>query len=120
MVSLADAILDALLRAKRQDADAALIEALDALAERRGENRFRYGASIIRGTVLGRTAIDDREALLRIAAYPSHRQREAVGAVAGEIANATGERADSIARRLRRKLSRNETDKKVLSACPRV
>ena len=44
------------------------------------------------------------------------RQHEAVGIVAGQMAKASGEKAGSIERRLRRKLAKNETDKLVLSA----
>jgi hypothetical protein len=66
--------------------DIALCEALDLLAAGTGENKFRNAASVLRGTVLGRSAIDDKEALRRIAAFPPARRREAVGIVAGKIA----------------------------------
>lgn len=113
---LAGDILDALLEARRTHGDAALIEALSLLTERSGENKYRHAASIVRGTVLGRTAIDDGAALRRIAAFPSERRREAVGVVAKQVAGAgaTENRIEAIARRLRRKLKK-ETDKIDLS-----
>lgn len=111
---LASDILNALLKARRTHGDAALIEALDLLTERSGENKYRHAAAIVRGTVLGRTAIDDQAALRRIAAFPAERRRDAVGVVAGQIAESTGEKIESVARRLRRKLEK-ETDEIVMS-----
>jgi hypothetical protein len=50
--------------------------------------------------------------------FPPARRRDAVGIVAQEMvrANPGGPRIDSIERRLHRKLTKNETDKLVLSA----
>jgi hypothetical protein len=114
--SAAESVYNAMLQAQRTAGDVALCEALDLLAAGTGENKFRHAASVLRGTVLGRSAIDDKEALRRVAAFPPARRREAVGIVAGQIAKASGKNVDSIERRLRRKLAKNETDKMVLSA----
>jgi hypothetical protein len=112
----AKAIYAAVLQAQRVAGDVALCEALELLSEGTGQNKFRHAASVLRGTVLGRTAIDDQEALCRIAAFPPARRREAVGIVAGQIAKASGKRVDTVERRLRRKL-KNETAERVLSVC---
>jgi hypothetical protein len=115
----AEALHAAVLEAQRVAGDAALCDALELLSEGTGQNKFRHAASILRGTVLGRSAIDDKEALRRVAAFAAHhpdRRREAVGIVAGQVAKASGENVDSVERRLRRKLAKNETDKKDVSA----
>ncbi|WMT78858.1 hypothetical protein [Bradyrhizobium sp. Ash2021] len=116
----AEAIYNAMLQAQRDAGDAALCEALDLLAADTGQNKFRFAASVLRGTTLGRLAINDAEALRRITAFPPARRREAVGVVARQVAGAEANpaRVDAIAHRLRRKLRENETDKKVLSANP--
>jgi hypothetical protein len=116
----AEAILDAMLQALRDDGDRALCDALDMLAQRTRQNKFRNAASIVRGTKLGRTAIDDRAALRRIAGFAPALHHEAVGIVAQDIAGsgASKTRVDTIAHRLRRKIPKNETDEKVLSASP--
>jgi hypothetical protein len=113
----AEAVYDAILKGQRDAGDIALCEALDKLTSATGQNRFRHAASVLRGTKLGRHAIDDKASLRRIMATPADRRREAVGILAGQIAATSGERPDSIARRLRRK-RKNETDKLVLSAAP--
>jgi hypothetical protein len=77
-------ILDTLLRAKRQDADAALIEAIDMLTAKTGENRFRHAASVVRGKVLGRHTIDDKAAVRRIAAFPALKDTGTVAATGVE------------------------------------
>jgi hypothetical protein len=99
------------------DAGEVAREVLDMLAADTGQNAFRHAASILRGRVLGRTAIDDSEALRRVAAFPPDRRREAVGIVAKQVARANpgGPQIGSIERRLHRKLAKNETDKLVLS-----
>jgi hypothetical protein len=106
------------LEAQRDVGDVALCEALDLLAEGSGQKRFRFAANVIRGTKLGRHEIDDRQSLRRIAAFPAARRREAVSIVARQVAgtDAGDERVEAIARRLRRKLRENQTDKMVLSA----
>jgi hypothetical protein len=115
--SAAEAILLAVLEAQRKGGDAVLCEALDLLAQGTGENRFRFAANVIRGTKLGRHAIDDRAWLRRIAGYPPGQRREAVSIVARQVAGAeaSDKRVAAIARRLRRKLRENETDKLVMS-----
>jgi hypothetical protein len=102
----------------RCDAGEITREMLDMLAADTGQNAFRHAASILRGRTLGRTAIDDREALRRVAAFPPARGRAAVGIVAGEMARADGKSIETHARRLRRKMPKNETDELVLSAPP--
>ena len=74
------------------------------LGEFNGQNEFRHAASVIGGRKLGRTAIDDSAALQRIAAFPSDRRREAVGAVARQIGGDNAAKVDAIIRRLHRKL----------------
>ena len=114
----AEAIYAAVLEAQRDGGDAVLSAALDLLAKASGENRFRFAASVIRGIKLGRHAIDDREALRRVAAFPAARRREAVGIVARQVAgvNASEARVDAIAQRLRRTLRANKANKIVLCA----
>ncbi len=104
----AEAVYDAILDAQRDAGDIALCEALDKLTSATGQNRFRHAASILRGTKLGRHAIDDREPLRRIAAFPAARHRDAVGIVARNIAGlgASPKQVKTIARRLQRKLKR--------------
>jgi hypothetical protein len=101
----ANGIYACILAAQRDAGDVALCAALEKLAEGTGQNKFRFAASILRGIVLGRTAIDDGDALRRIATFPPARQREAVGLVARHVAGdqATDARVKAIARRLRRK-----------------
>src|SRR5258706_3430550 len=114
----AEAIYNTVLQAQREGGDAALCAALDLLAEGSGENRFRFAASVIRGTRLGRHAIDDREALRRVAAFPAARRREAVGIVARQVArvNASEARVDAIAQRLRPTLRGNKANEIILCA----
>lgn len=114
----AEAIYNAMLEAQRDVGDVALCEALDLLAVDTGQNKFRHAAAVVRGTKLGRTATDDRAAIQRIVAFPPAHRREAVGIVACDMAKSEpGSSADSIARRLRRKLRniQNETDELVKS-----
>jgi len=98
------------------DAGEVTREVLDMLAVSTGQNSFRFAAAIIGGARLGRTAIDDQEALKRIAAFAPARRREAVGAVADSVAAVTGEKTKSVANRLRRKIRQNETGKMLLPA----
>jgi hypothetical protein len=116
----AEAVYAAILKAQRDVGDVALCEALDLLAEGSGENRFRFAASVIRGTRLGRHAINDREALRRVAEFPAARRREAVGIVARQIAgpDADDARIDAVANRLRRKLRENKAGKLLITAAP--
>jgi hypothetical protein len=103
---LAAEIYAAVQNARRDDVGvAALCAVLDRLAESRGQNKFRHAASVLRGTELRRSTIDDREALRRIAAFPPARRSGAVGIVALQVAGpgATKKRVAAIARRLRRK-----------------
>ncbi len=113
----AEAIYAAVLQAQRVAGDVALCEALDLLAAGTGENKFRHAASVLRGTELRRSAIDDRDALRRIAAFPPARRRGAVGIVALRVAGpgATKKKVAAIERRLRRKLENKKTDTGVLS-----
>jgi hypothetical protein len=106
----AEAIYAAVLEAQRDGGDAVLSAALDLLAKASGENRFRFAASVIRGIKLGRHAIDDREALRRIAAYPPARRRAAASIVARQIAGAeaSNTKVNTIANRLRKKLRENK------------
>jgi hypothetical protein len=114
----AEAVYDAILKAQRDAGDVALCEALDLLAAGTGQNKFRHAASVLRGTVLGRHAINDREALRRIEAFPAVRRREAVGIVARQIAgpDANDARVDAVANRLRRKLRERKAGKLVITA----
>ncbi len=114
---LAAELYDAMLRTQRDGGDAALVEALNLLGRGTGQNKFRHAGAVIGGIRLGRRAIDDKAALRRIAAFPAARRREAVSAMARRIAgaDASDRRIDAIARRLRRKLRENETDKLVIS-----
>jgi hypothetical protein len=89
------------------DAGEVAREVLDMLAADTGQNAFRHAASILRGRVPGRTAIDDSEALRRLTAFPPARRREAVGIVAGDMARADGKKIETHARRLRRKRLKN-------------
>lgn len=116
VTSSAAELYNAMLRARGEAGDTALREALDMLAVKLGENRFRHAGAIIGGKRSGRAPIDDKAALRRIAVYPPDRRREAVGIVAGQMAKASGKKVESIERRLHRKLEKNETDKMVLSA----
>jgi hypothetical protein len=104
-------LLPLLMGAQGEGDDAILCKALDFLAEGTGQNKYRFAASILRGIKLGRHAINDREALRRIAAFPAARKRAAVGIVARQIAAVEGghTRIDSIAQRLRRKLRKKKT-----------
>jgi hypothetical protein len=114
---LAAEIYAAVQNARRDDVGvAALCAALDLLAESRGQNKFRHAASVLRGTELRRSAIDDREALRRIAAFSPAQRRGAVGIVARRVAGpgAAKKQVAAIAHRLRRKLE-NETNTGVLS-----
>jgi hypothetical protein len=102
----AERIYAALIEAQRDAGDVGLAAALEKLAEGTGQNKFRHAASILRGKVLGRSAIDDKAALRRVAAFPPTRRREAVGIVALQVAGvgASEARVEAIAQRLRRKL----------------
>jgi hypothetical protein len=110
----------AILDARRIAGDAAVCDALDLLGAGAGQNRYRHAAAAIRGLAPGRSAIDDDRPLRRISAFPPARRRDAVGIVAREVAGvaATDKQVDAVARRLRRKLSKNETDEIVLSVLP--
>jgi hypothetical protein len=68
----AEEIYRVMLEAQRDAGDRALCEALDKLAEGTGQNKFRHAAAVVRGTKLGRHAIDDKAALRRIASYSRH------------------------------------------------
>ena len=113
--SAADAIHRAVLEARRDGNNAALCEALDMLAQGTGENSFRFAANVIRGTKLGRRAIDDKAALRCIASFPVEQRRDAVSIIARRIegVGATDKRVEATAQRLRRKLRVNETNKLV-------
>ena len=117
---LAAEIYAAVQNARRDDVGVGVLCAvLDLLAESRGQNKFRHAASVVRGTELRRSAIDDREALRRIAAFPPARRRGAVGTVALGVAGpgAAKKQVEAIARRLRRKL---ENKKRTLGYCPSI
>jgi hypothetical protein len=115
--SAAEAILRTVLEAQREGGDVALCDALDLLAEGTGQNKFRHAASVLRGTKLGRRAIDDKVSLRRIAAFPPARRHEAVGIVARQEAGAAASKrkVDTIAHRLREKLRKN-AEELVISA----
>lgn len=100
----AEGVYAALVAAQRNAGDVPLCLALEKLAGDTGQNKFRHAASILRGSVLGRS-IDDGAALLRIAAFPPARRRDAVGLVARQLAGAgaSSARLEAVARRLRRK-----------------
>jgi hypothetical protein len=102
----ADVLYSAVLQAQRDAGDFALSDAFDMLAEGSGRNVFRHVAKVIRGTKLGRSAIDDREALQRIAKFPPARRSAAASIVAKDLAGAQATEAmvEAIAQRLRRKL----------------
>lgn len=102
---LAARLYAAALETQRVAGDLAIGEALDLLAQSTGENKFRHAAAVVRGIKLGRGAIDDEEALRRIASFPEARQREAISAVARQMAGAgaSDKKVASDARRLRRK-----------------
>ena len=105
----AEALLDAMFQAMRDDGDGIVCQALDMLAEKTRQNKFRHAASVVRGTKLGRRAVDDRRALWRIG------RGEAVADVAAQVARPS-EKPTSVERRLRRKLIANKTsDELVLS-----
>jgi hypothetical protein len=107
-----------MLKAQHDVGDSPISEALAMLGANTGLNKFRHAASYVRGTVSGRTAIDDGEALHRIARFSAKRRREAVGIVTRQMEGpeASAARIEATERRLRRKLAQNETDKMVLSA----
>jgi hypothetical protein len=105
----AESILDVMLQAMRDGGDGTVCHALDMLAEKTGQNKFRHAAGVVRGTKLGRRAVDDRRALWRI------ERGETVADVAAKVAR-PGEKPTSVERRLRRKLGANKTsDELVLS-----
>jgi hypothetical protein len=117
----AEKICAVMLEARRNIGDVALCDALDLLAEGLGQNKYnRHAGAVIGGTTLGRRAIDDRQALRRIALCPPSRRHEAAGIEARlkAGADASDKQVDAIAHRLRRKLRENQTDKLVLSAAP--
>jgi hypothetical protein len=113
----AETLFGALLGAKRIGGDGAVCDALDMLGVGTGQGRYQRAAAAIRGLSPGRSAINDDRALRRISAFPAARRRDAVGVVARDVAgaDASDKQVDAIARRLRRKLSKNETDELVLS-----
>jgi hypothetical protein len=117
---LAGKLHDAILQMLRQDRDATpeFIAALHLLSERTGQKRFRHAASVLRAGIAGRSSIDDRAALARIARFPASRQRDAVAIVARELAGkgASNSEVVAIAQRLRRK--RNQMNRRVLFAVP--
>jgi hypothetical protein len=55
-----------LLAVLRADGERVLCDALDLLATDTGENRFRHASSIVRGSRVGRTRIDDSAELAEI------------------------------------------------------
>ena len=79
--------------------------ALDLLAISTRQNKYRHAGAIVGGARLGRSAIDDAEALRRMASFPAHRQHQAAGAVAQQMAGAAadGQQIKADAKRLRRK-----------------
>jgi hypothetical protein len=103
----AENLYDALVEAQRIGGDPLLCEALRLLCERTGQNKFRNAAAIIGGSRLGRAALDDSEALRRIAAFPPDRRRDAVAIVAGQAGGGDAAKVHAIAQRLRRKLRKN-------------
>jgi hypothetical protein len=116
----AEALHDAILDARRIAGDGAICDALDMAGSGAGQSRYRYAAAAIRGLPPGRPAIDDAWALQRILKFPPDQRRDAVDIVARRVAgaDASDKRIDANARRLRRKLSKNETDEIVLSVSP--
>lgn len=116
---LADGIYAALVAAPREVGDLALCEALEKLASKTGRNLFRHAAAVVRGRSRGgRKPIDDGAALRRIAAYAPDRRREAVGALALQMADGDQRKANTIAHRWREKLRKeaNETEETGASA----
>lgn len=49
-----------LLRVTQIKGDGPLCEAFDLLADRTGQNKYRYAANMLRGSAAGRPIIDDR------------------------------------------------------------
>jgi hypothetical protein len=107
---IAERLYDALMAAQREAGDDALVQALDLLAARTGQNTIRHAAAIIRGKAVGRKAIDDRGSLKRITAYPPPRRHTAASIEARRIAGAEASktRVKTIANRLRKKLRENK------------
>jgi hypothetical protein len=106
--------------ARRDDVGvAALCLVLDLLAESRGQNKFRHAASVVRGTELRRSAIDDREALRSIAAFSPAQRSGAVGIVALRVAGpgAAKKTVEAIKHRLRLKL---KNKKRTQGYCPPI
>jgi hypothetical protein len=83
--------------------DAVIRELLARRARDTGENRYRYAEQIIAGKKPGRTPIDDSEAIRQIKNCPPSESRTIIGKLSRIIANKTGERPESVARRLREK-----------------
>src|SRR5690349_7749499 len=104
-MTAAEEIYIAMVRSMAKGSDAAIVEALEMLAQGAG-NKFRHAAAVVRGTKLGRHSIDDSEALRQLASFPEVRRREAAGSIARKIAGAgaTRRQVKSIADRLRRKI----------------
>jgi hypothetical protein len=103
----AEALLDAMFQAMRDDGDGIFCQALDMLAEKTGQNKFRHAARVIGGTKLGRRSRDDRRALWRIG------RGESVADVAAQVA-LPGEIVTSVERRLRRKMGADKTSDELL------
>ncbi len=116
----AEALHDALLDARRVAGDGAVCDALDMVGAGTGRSQYRYAAAALRGLPPGRPAINDDWALQRILKFPPDQRRDAVDIVARRVAGAeaSDKQVDATSRRLRRKLSKNETDEIVLSVSP--
>jgi hypothetical protein len=116
----AETLHDAILDARRVAGDGAVCDALDMIGTGAGRNQYRYAAAALRGLPPGRPAINDDWALQRILKFPADQRRDAVDIVARRVAGAeaSDKQVDATARRLRRKLSKNETDEIVLSVSP--
>jgi hypothetical protein len=115
----AEDLYHAMLSALRDGGDAKLCRALDMLAGDTRQNKYRHAGAVIGSTTLGRRAIDDHQALRRIAAFPPARRHAAVGIVARQAAGpaASKKKIDAIAHRLREKLRKN-AEELVISATP--
>jgi hypothetical protein len=99
----AEKLCDEILKAQSIGGIPVFCEALHLLRERTGQNKYQHAAAIVGGRKPGPPEIDDRAALLRIAACPPHKRREAVGKEAKQMAGGDDAKAKAIAHRLRRK-----------------
>ncbi len=111
----AERLFAAMLDSLHESGDAAICDALELLAADTEKNTFRHAAAFVRGAISGRPAINDLEALRRIATFPLSRRREAIGIVAKELGgrDADPARVDAIARRLRHKRAKMKRKKGV-------